>query len=381
MTSVEFHRPLAFASDYPSPHISATPQKFHWAPWGQSFNQQTQFAKNSFFTKNGRSALAYIINGLNLEQGSKVLLPEYHCPAMIEPFVWANVNIEFYRLNSDLSIDIEAFEKQLENDVGAVLLVRFFGFATNIEEALVKAKTKSAYVIEDCAHAFFSEQLQNKEQRSDASFCSLNKFFSCFDGGMLRTLNQQLKTNLKQLKGPGPLKDIKHFLGKFESVEYIFDSVKKVMPRANNLSIAHHTDENKGQPEKQFRYFSQNDMKHRCFGATKAQVLLENYDHIAFKRRNNYQYLYKGLLQSNLGKAVFCLDDETVPYVFPFLLNDKSDFTHVRQSGVQILRWEEFCSTKNNIVESYRERLVQIPCHQDLSTEQLDFIIKQFNKN
>lgn len=378
VTSIEFHDPIAYASDYPLPHICATPQQFTWKRWGKNYKQQSQFKENSYFTKNGRSALAYIISALALKDGDTVLLPEYHCPAMIEPFIWANINIVFYRLNSDLSVNLKSLEQQINGNVSAVLLVRFFGFACRNNEALKLVKEKHLKVIEDCAHAFFSSPLKNEVYQSDASFCSLNKFFSCYDGGMLRTESKRLQTQLEALNGPGLFKEIKYLLGNFGSVEKLASMVKKVVSSEQSNSAEQTLTKLE---ESAFRYFSEADMKQRCYTSTMAQVTLENYNRVAYKRRKNYQRLYEGLRGSTIGSVFFHLDEETVPYVFPFLLNTKEDFDYIRKSGIQILRWEEFCTTLNENVECYRERLVQIPCHQDLSTEQLDFIIQQFNKN
>ncbi|REL25216.1 DegT/DnrJ/EryC1/StrS aminotransferase family protein [Thalassotalea euphylliae] len=377
MTTVTFRPPLAYATNYPEPHISATPDYCHWAPWGKSIAQHSQFSRNSYFTKNGRSALGYIIREFGLSQDSRVLLPEFHCPAMIEPFLASKTQVSFYRLNDDLSVDLDALAQSIQG-FDAILLVRFFGFPTNIEGALKIAKQHQIRVIEDCAHAFFSEQLQSGPLTSDASFCSLNKFFSCFDGGMLRTQSESTKSQLLALSGPGAKSEIKYFLGKSDFVAALSNAVKRFKPGATNANGAVGGMDSESS---EFRYFNNADMNQRCFSLTKAQLYVENYGHIAFCRRYNYATLFEALAASNIGQPLFALDEQTVPYVFPFLLNDKRDFDYIRQRGIQVLRWEEYCVTDNVVIEDYRERLIQIPCHQDLSQEQLTFIINTLNKN
>ena len=373
MTDIEFHAPLACSTNYPSPDISATPKLVKWASRGQAYKAKSQFKRHSYYTKNGRSALAHIIQHLGLKPGARVLLPEYHCPAMIEPFVWANIHIEFYPLNSDLSVNMPVFEKLLRSETSAVLLVRFFGFPTNIDKALVAAKHKQVKVIEDCAHAYFSEQLTVNGFYSDASFCSLNKFFSCFDGGKLRITERCGQQKLSKLPGPGPLKEIKHILGKFDIVNTLSAFAKQLIGKNNKVA------EETGEPtqfeiKKRFLYFNEADMKSRCFSITKMQIAVENHDFVAYRRRQNYRYLYDRLADSTIGRCLYPLDEQTVPYILPFLLNSADDFNGIRQQGIQILRWEEFCPTDTEI-EHYRERLIQIPCHQDLSQAQLDFIV------
>ncbi|REL33989.1 DegT/DnrJ/EryC1/StrS family aminotransferase [Thalassotalea euphylliae] len=377
MNTVTFRSPLACATNYPEPHISATPDYVHWAPWGKSVAQHSQFSRNSYFTKNGRSALGYIVREFGLTSNSRVLLPEFHCPAMIEPFLAGKVNVSFYRLNDDLSVDLDALAQAIEG-FDVILLVRFFGFPTNIEKAIDIAKQHQIRVIEDCAHAFFSEQLQSGKFTSDASFCSLNKFFSCSDGGMLRTQSESTKSQLLALSGPGAKSEIKYFLGKSDFVAALSKAVKRFKPREITGSDSSVGVESLSS---EFRYFNNTDMNQRCFSLTKAQLCIENYGHIVFCRRNNYATLFEALHASNIGRPLFALDEQTVPYVFPFLLNDKGDFEYIRQRGIQVLRWEEYCITENVVIEEYRERLIQIPCHQDLSQEQLMFIINTLNKS
>ncbi|WP_286264225.1 DegT/DnrJ/EryC1/StrS family aminotransferase [Thalassotalea atypica] len=377
-TNIQFEPPLANADDFPVPRVSATPERHKIAIGKQKFYQQSQYRKSGLYTKNGRSALAYIIKELDLDENSTVLLPVYHCPAMVEPFLWAKVNIQFYPLNDDLSVNLTELASMLSAKVDAILLVKFFGFDTNTKNALVQAKAHELKVIEDCAHAFFSPKLTSGSVSSDASFCSLNKFFSCFDGGMLNTSSIKTQQTIRQLGSTGLVSEVKEILGRFDSVSWLSTVFKRTFGKdRHNVPVA---------PDKgdvaapTYRYFNEQDMLVKCFYATRLQLKFESYSRIAYKRRKNYHYLYGQLLNSTVGTPLYELNERTVPYVFPFLLHDRRDFNKVREAGIQILRWEEYCVTENAITESYRERLIQVPCHQDLTKEQLSFIVQIINK-
>ncbi|WP_448212548.1 aminotransferase class I/II-fold pyridoxal phosphate-dependent enzyme [Colwellia sp. MEBiC06753] len=379
--ALEFHPPIACSSNYPQPSVTATPSQAHFS-FTQSKRAITwQFVQNSVFTKNGRSALALIIKQLGLEEGQTVLLPEYHCPAMIEPFLWAKLNVVFYSLNDDLSVDIEGFKQLISSDVSAVVLVRFFGFPTNIFEAMQLSVNENIRVIEDCAHAFFSTPLTNGNITSDASFCSLNKFFSCVDGGKLRFANQALSNSFEKLPRPNLAKDIKQFLGRFDVVSNIASLVKSRGSTTPHSALSNaDTSVNVEQHNKTFRYFDEQDLAESCYSSSKIQLKFENFDFAVSKRRYLYQKFYHLLMESTLGVPLFPLDEDTVPYVLPFLLHDPKEFHTIRQQGIQILRWEEFCHSDNQMIESYRERLIQIPCHQDLTREQIALIAKVLSK-
>jgi len=134
-------------------------------------------------------------------------------------------------------------------------------------------------------------------------------------------------------------------------------------------------------PEEQaFRYFNPIEMLCCCFKLTEWLVKTSNYKEINRARVENFKLLYQGLKESPTGKAFFKFEEGTVPYVFPFLLNNSEDFHYIRSQGIQILRWEEFYQTSNRDIESYRKRLIQIPCHQNLSKHEIDKIIAIINK-
>ena len=54
-----------------------------------------------------RYALSAGIQALGIKKGETVLLPAYNCGIEIEPFHYLEVNIDFYRVNYDLTFDIE----------------------------------------------------------------------------------------------------------------------------------------------------------------------------------------------------------------------------------------------------------------------------------
>jgi len=79
----------------------------------------------------------------------------------------------------------------------------------------------------------------------------------------------------------------------------------------------------------------------------------------------------------NCGRVLqTTLATDDVPYVLPFLLNNKDDFVKVRQAGVQCLRWEEAAITDCTISQDYRYRLIQLPCHHQLTTVDITAIIQ-----
>ena len=379
---MKFILPIADASNYPKPSILATPSKVKFSFRSNNSCSNSQFLDEVMFTKNGRSALALIITALNLKSSDTVLLPEYHCPAMVEPFLWAGIKVKYYQVNRDLHVDLEHFSSLITPDVKACVLVHFFGFSTNINNAAVIANQNNCLIIEDCAHGFFSQKIKNNGIESAASFCSLNKIFSSHDGGLLTFSKRAYRQRVHTIKSPNVLHELKHWLGLM--------GVAKLLGFLKPAFIKRETQKSKGEiaentqvkePSAQtFRYFDEKDLERNCYRATQWQIKVENLAEISLYRQENFTYLFKALKESKTGRPVFSPENEIVPYVFPFLLNNSEDFDFIRKQGIQILRWEEFCQTPHKEVEELRTRLIQIPCHQNLTKNEMNKIIAIINK-
>ena len=241
---MNFIHPIADASNYPKPSILATPSKVNFSFKSNDSGTHSQFLDERMFTKNGRSALALIIKALDLKSSDTVLLPEYHCPAMVEPFLWAGINVKYYQVSRDLHVDLEYFSSLITPDVKACVLVHFFGFSTNINDAAVIASQKNCLIIEDCAHGFFSQKIKNNNIESAASFCSLNKIFSSHDGGLLTFSKRSYWQRVQVIKSPNILREFKHWLGLMgiaKLLSFLKPTLNKIAIKQSNDDIAENT--------------------------------------------------------------------------------------------------------------------------------------------
>ena len=377
--STDFPLALADATDYPAPTILATADKHNISLLGLGSARYSQFIAQGMYVKNGRSAIAHVAKTIGLQPGDTILLPEYFCPAMVEPFLWMKLKVKFYRLDKTLHVDQAYFKSLIDANVKACLFVRFFGFVGDIEESLILAKSLGLLAIEDCAHSYFSQEVSVKGECFDASICSLNKFFPCVDGGMYRLSNKYSANDNAGERGISHVEELKntlHFIGLEKGIEFLKKLIKP--SRNNSLDVTKSSDEISAKSV--YRYFKEQDLGLGCFRLTKWIVGSSNNKKIIEKRRQNYTSLYAGLISSSLGQPLFKLKPNAVPYVFPFLLHDDDDFDYIREQGIQILRWEEFTPSDNKDVETLRERLIQIPCHQNLTFIELQKIITIINK-
>lgn len=369
-----FPLPLADASNYPRPSILVSADKPTMRMRRSDKRRYSLFFNQGFYSKNGRSALARVAKLLGLKKNDTIVLPEYFCPAMVEPFIWLGIKVKFYRLNKDLTMNRGHFESLLSADVKACLLVRFFGFSGDIENALLLAKKHGLVTIEDCAHGFFSEKPTRENAQFDASICSLHKFFPCCDGGMYSVDNRYLFTEIADKEVINYIDELKNLLNVL-GLGKIIGQAGKLLRRKQSAPGAV-----SGDSTWDYRYFKQRDVKRSCYKLSQWIVRASNFSFITQARIDNYKQLYEGLKDSATGVPFIKPEDDVIPYVFPFLLRKGEDFDYIRQKGIQILRWEEFYPTNNSDIEGFRKKLIQIPCHQNLSRQQIQAIIGIINK-
>ena len=161
----------------------------------------------------------------------------------------------------------------------------------------------------------------------------------------------------------------------FIKLDKVFSWLKSLLIKENTYKTSLLQTE-----QSEYRYFNPQHKHIKCLKVSEIIVRLSNYKKIVRNRKKNYDLLYSKLRDSKVGQPILSRQEVDTPYVFPFLLNDEADFEYIRKQGIQILRWEEFYPVENTTIESYRTRLIQVPCHQNLSLEQLNYIVSVINK-
>ncbi|CAG1022665.1 partial GDP-perosamine synthase, partial [Methylococcales bacterium] len=106
-------------------------------------------------TLNARTALAHALLHAKIGRGNSVLLPAYHCPAMVSPLAWLGVEPVFYPIRQDTSVDVNVLSGLVRPDTRAVLAVHYFGFIQDMRPLREFCDIHGLVLIEDCAHAFF----------------------------------------------------------------------------------------------------------------------------------------------------------------------------------------------------------------------------------
>ncbi len=349
---MEFLPALADAKNYPSLKVRALPTNKTVREGNYSARKLPKDITCLGPFDHARTGL-YVVAKTVTSQ--KIWIPSYHCPALVEPFIFAGKSVSFYPVNKDLTPDFSFLNKQVKTG-DTVVGIRYFGFDCQIEKLAVFCLQNKSLLIEDLAHAAFFHKLY-----AGVAVTSLIKFYPVSQGGELllsssSSLVEPLANALKRLPSNN-VTMLKNFINKV---------ITKFLPKKPNI----------------YRYF----LKKNCSRSINLDDLnvigLQNQSEIILTRQKNYRYLIEKLGTSPWGQVLIPeLPEKVTPYVVPFLLNNCDGFDHIRQKGIQIYRWEEMVFTTCAVSKKYRSTLIQLPCHQDLTRQDLDLIVTVLMEN
>ncbi|WP_421862681.1 DegT/DnrJ/EryC1/StrS family aminotransferase [Motiliproteus sp.] len=344
------------------------------------------------FLPSGRVALYYALQHLGVTRDTEVLIPAYHCGSMVEPVIYLGATPRFFPLTPSLEIEPEQLQSLIKPNTKALLLPHFFGFPQQLAPLKQFCHQHQIGLIEDCAHAFFQQaHSEGLGCLGDFSITSTVKFFPGVEGGVLACNNPDY--DLKSVRRSAPsfsaqLKSLLHTLELAAGYRRL-GALGRLLNRQGEhpqaevpAGIATHTDSTRHLTQDSMQWFTPTQIGKDATACTRFLTRHSDMQSIVDQRRRNYQtYLdaFDGL--AGVKPLHATLPDKVVPYIFPLLLDDpQQHFPALKMLGVPIWRWEELIDSECPISADYRLRLIQLPCHQSLTPEELDWIIQTVSR-
>lgn len=353
-----------------------------------SRDQSRFLASDVLYLPSGRMALYYALQLLGVNSLSQVLVPAYHCGSMVEPIIYLGATPRFFHINKYLEVISSELEQHLSPETKAMLLPHFFGFPQDLEPIREFCTKHNIALIEDCAHAFFQQSHPlGLGSVGDFSITSTVKFFPGVEGGILACNNPSF--DLAQIKRAAPslVNQIKSLLHTLETSA----SYGRLSVLGKLLNIRTHNADDPSKPQKStnekpqtrtlnresMQWFIPEQIGQDASWGTRFIAIYSNLQHIIDKRRDNYCYYLAKLKDTpNIRPLHPELPDQVIPYIFPLILEQPEiHFPILKQAGVPIWRWEELVVSNCPISTDYRLCLIQLPCHQSLNIQELDWII------
>lgn len=234
------------------------------------------FHSEAIALNSGRNALEYILRSTNKE---KIFVPYYTCDVVINSITKLDIHFEFYSIDDNLE-PLFDFELVKENEI--FLYTNYFGIK---DKYIAKLNKLCKSLIIDNAQSFYSKPLDNID-----TFYSPRKFFGVPDGAYTFISNNKFKLDLEI---DNSFNRFSHLLKRLEeSPETSYSLYQKNEEIIDELPLL------------------------KMSNVTSRLLSSIDYDLIAAKRIENFQYIHKKLKQYNLLKID--INTTQVPMVFPF---------------------------------------------------------------
>lgn len=282
------------------------------------------YKRDMYFYKRARDAFKDIIVNLKLEKNQCIALPAYigwspiEGSGVFDPVRETGVKYIFYKVDKNLNIDIDDYKRIIdENEVKLSIIIHYFGFVdSNYKEFIEISKEKSIFILEDEAHAMYSDLIGGISGRmGDACIFSLHKMLPLNEGGAV-VLNN---------------KNISICDGNQNGNIYNFDLSQIAVKRIENFNYINSKIEELNQDVKKLRHFIKEGEVPQTY-----PVLIENVS------RNE---LYK--LLNELGFGVVSL--------YHTMIEELKEFEDTNYLS---------------------EKILNLPIHQDVDIEDIDKLIE-----
>lgn len=377
---------------YPKPKIPISPV----LSWRSFFSSATISISHittsqSLPLSSGSAAITMALQQAGIQPGEKVLVPAFHCQSMVEPIIAVMAKPVFYKVKENLEIDFDDIAHKTDDSCKAIIAAHYFGFPQNLKYLRTYCDEKNLILIEDCAHMYFGEVGdQPVAYYGDYATASTRKFFPVFDGGELISHRKDIAhIQLTQPGLPYQLKSIINLIeraiayGRLRPFGLIFKSlflIKDVLVRSTKKQSTH-TGEipEKTETNPEFTYIEMLQINKAM--STPSQIIRNktSMSRIVKQRQKNYSYLLSKLSDLSQARPLHpTVSEEIVPYMFPLLIEQPDKhFPALKNKGIPIWRWEDLTLSDCAVSKNYSQSLLQLPCHQELRSKELDWMIDE----
>lgn len=318
------------------------------------------------FLSGGQSALNYIIKDIKIRNDEFILVPSYLCPTIIGNLERNQVNYRFYKINLDLSIDLEDLSNKVSAfNVKCVFFINYFGFYndTTTIEFFNLLKKQNITIIEDAVQMLW---FSKKNFVGDYVFNSFRKFLP-IDGSLVlgKTIDNYESVHDKYY-------------------EYMNDARMKITAFVKfGLGTVEGFVDLYSKAEEEYGHGTEID------GMTDISKLLLNKvngEYIGAIRRRNYAYLYDQLSGYSNIKILFnkSLLNENIPIGFPILIKDRDNIKiKLREKSIYCPAHWPILNEKwvNNYQESIQlaSNILTLPIDQRYDINDLDRLVYEIN--
>ena len=368
--------------DFPQPRVPVLPTlSRHSLTFGaraRVHDQAVEFSELSY--ARGRYALTDAYRHCGVAAGTAVLIPAYHCRTMLDPAIALGAEVALYPMRGDLAPDLAGIKACLaacQHPVKAMLVTHYFGFVQKLDALLEFCSNHDVALIEDCCHCFPTMASTMAPGRlGRCSVWSPYKFHPCEDGG---TLHAKLGSRIAPLPSP-----ISSFRGELAALARMLQRAWSCPPTPDPGALAHEIaalqlhpincgkDHVQISTEPSDQYVNAQAGRRglavsRCIGRH------TDASRVTRLRRQNYLQWTRVTAALPHCRALYpSLPADCVPYMFALYIDHpQTHFFMLKRLGMPIWRWDDMAVSACDVSLEYRLHLLHLPCHQELSADQM----------
>jgi len=335
-----------------------------------------------------RNAIYHLFGALRLAKHQTVLVPDYHSGNEVSAIRAAGAKIQFYKIRRNLEPDLKDLIQLCDRNTRVLYLIHFIGWPQPLDDLLAIARERNLIVVEDCALSLLSESgARPLGSAGDYSVYCLYKTLPVPNGGLL-IQNRAPLPELDRLE----LRDcsVASVCGRI--ADLTVERIRSRYYRAGTaLSLLKRS---AGQLLSTLRVnripvgdigF---DLSRVNIGMSKvSHHLLKRFDYEWIRKRRRENFLL--MRQRLTGKATFLrqdLPEGVCPLFFPILVPRKHAAAEaLLEHGINTVEfWNygdpEAARLPSSDASFLRDHVLELPIHQDVSLEQVEYIANQVVK-
>jgi perosamine synthetase len=331
-----------------------------------------------------RNGIYHLMRSLGIGEAATVLVPDYHHGNEVYAIRAAGAGIRYYRVKKNLDVDLDALSELCKTRPRVLFVTHYVGWPQPMREIQSLCRHYGIILVEDCALGFLSDlDGQPLGSFGDYSVFSLYKTVPVPNGGVL----------VKNVAAPASLDELA--LRRCDAISVFGQSVELMLlwlraqsETCGRVSI--------GLKRRAGHFLSSREIRRIPVGDTgfdASRTSLEmssishtllrrfHYESVKENRRNNFQVLASRLrgrvqfVDKNLEKGV-------CPLFFPLLVTEKHTAAHLLwQERIQTVEFwnnpDPQLRNEKTDAEFLRRHLLEVPIHQDVTPEGVEFMAQQ----
>ncbi len=332
-----------------------------------------------------RHGIYHLFRALGFGPRDTILAPDYHSGNEVGAMRASGAQLRFYRINRRLEPDLEQLDKLSRSGARALFVIHYLGWPQPMRELVALCRERGMLLIEDCALALLSgtEGRPLGAFGDFAIFC-LYKTLPVPNGGLLLQNAGPLRgldrlewegCGMASVGGQTAELVVRRIRGRWATVGGALSAAKGGVGRALRVL-----------PAKRVTVgdigFSLADVNTRISGLSRHLLKHFDYEGIRARRRANFLRL-RDRLQGSVTMLRDDLEPGVCPLFFPILVNDKETAAAALWArGIEAVQfWNhgdpEAAPQEGPDARYLRDHVLEIPIHQDIGFNQVDYAARQ----